>query len=120
MKKNLLEYIMADSDRQITGIGKAAEDHGQMSTVVGNSKSMSKSGSLNARPQIPFEIDNIIRDTGDMVEKTIKMRNDFEKALENPSITKPQKMALKKSIDSLHLINSFLLKELPRYLQMFD
>ena len=119
MSKKLLESIMQDSDRQISGIGPGSKEEGSMSMAVGNSKSLSGSDKPVMHPQMPFQIDNVIRDTADALEITMRLHKNFTDALDNGSINKSQKVALKKSIDSLHLINSFLLKELPQYLEMF-
>ncbi len=119
MSKKLLEAIMQDSDRQISGIGPGSKEEGSMSMTVGNSKSLAGSDKPVMHPQLPFQIDNVIRDTADALEITMRMHKNFTEALDNSSINKSQKVALKKSIDALHLINSFLLKELPKYLEMF-
>jgi len=119
MSKKLLEAIMRDSNREISGIGPGSKDEGSMSMAVSNSKSLNGSDKPTMHPQLPFQIDNVIRDTGDALSITMRLHKNFTDALTNVSLNKSQKIALQKSIDSLHLINSFLLKELPQYLEMF-
>lgn len=119
MSKKLLESIMQDSERQISGIGPGSKEEGTMSMTVGNSKSQAGSDKSVMHSQLPFQIDNVVRDTADALEITMRLHKNFNDALSNPSINKSQKIALKKGIDSLDLINSFLLKELPQYLEMF-
>ena len=47
------------------------------------------------------------------------MRNQFEKCLENPSVTESQKVGLKKSRNRLDTINMKLI-EVPSFLELFS
>jgi hypothetical protein len=59
-------------------------------------------------------------EVGDILEKTIILKDKFEKALDNSSINKSQEIAIRKCVAILKDVDNMLLNELPRCLSMFD
>lgn len=123
MDKKLLEQIMMDSERQTGSIGPKSKDESDSAVQVSNNRSLQNKDSFVMNPLMPAEISDVIRFTGDILEKTVQLRDLFLKALNNPSISKIEDRskyyALKKSILALDEINGLLAKDIPEYLEIF-
>ena len=119
MSKFFLEEIMKDASRQIEGDGRTSKDEPFQTIEVSNKKKSDSSGVM-AQPQMPFEIADVIRKVGDILEKTITLKDKFDKALDNESINKPQEIAIRKCIAILKDIDDKLLNDVPRCLSIFD
>lgn len=94
--------------QQVAGIGPGAKEEGPYNTRI---PKQGKSAEENhqAPPQLPFEIQTIISEISDLYVKMVDMKNNFEKAQNNPSINASQEVILKKSGLRLKKINKILI-----------
>lgn len=107
---------MANAERQTSGIGPGATDHPFYQMAVPTDPESFKSPS---KLVLPFEIDKFKVRLFDVLDKTISLRTDFDKALKNPSVKESQKVAIRKSIKKLDFINEKLM-DIPEYLDLFS
>jgi hypothetical protein len=114
--KNLREDIMANAERQVAGVGPGATDQPfyQMAMPKPDEGHI-KSGNIN----YPFEIARFKDEIFDIFEKTVTLRNEFERAKDNPSVTDSQKIALEKAVKRLDILNRKLI-EIPDFLTIFS
>jgi hypothetical protein len=111
------EEVMANSERQVTGIGSGAKDDGMQNIAV-PSQDNKDLGPDVAKTNLPFELNVVIPQISDLFEKLVALRNQFEQAKKNPSITPSQQIGLKRATMKLDTINQGLLK-LPDFLSAF-
>ena len=115
-RKFLKEDTMANAERQTSGIGPGATDHPFYQMAVPTDPESFKSPSSLV---LPFELDKFKTRLFDVLEKTISLRKDFDKALKNPSVKDSQKVAIRKSIKRLDYINEKLI-DIPDFLDLFS
>jgi hypothetical protein len=120
MKKFLLEDIMRDADSKISGETRNTKDPVLQTIEVDNKRSKADKTSVMAQPLLPFEIGDVVKEIGDILEKTIILKDNFEKALDSTSINKSQEVAIRKCVSILKQVDNMLLNDLPRCLSMFD
>jgi len=114
--KNLREDIMANSERQVAGVGPGATDQPFYQMAIPKpDEGHIKSGNIN----YPFEMARFKEEIFNIFEKMVILRNEFEKAKENPSVTDSQKIGLDKSIKRMDLINQKLI-QIPDFLTIFS
>jgi hypothetical protein len=115
-KKIFKEDIMANAERQTSGIGPGSKDDPfiQMAVPI--------QGQIDSRNQsinYPHEI-NMFKDRlFDIFEKLIVLRRQLDSSLENPSVKPSQKVGIEKSIRTIDNINQQLI-EIPKYLSLFS
>jgi len=107
---------MANSERQVAGIGPGATDQPfyQMAIPKPDDAHI-KDGSIN----YPFEINRFKDQIFDIFEKLVLLRQQFEHSLNNPSVTESQKLGLNKSIKRLDILNRKLI-QIPDFLIIFS
>lgn len=66
-------------------------------------------GENEPRPLLPFEIDAIIPQITEIFVKITEIRNKFQSAKKNPTLTPSQKIGLNKAVDKLDEINTEIL-----------
>jgi hypothetical protein len=115
-RKNLREDVMANAERQTSGIGPGATDHPFYQMAVPINPEAFKSPS---KMVLPFEIDKFKNRLFEILEKTITLRKDFDKSLKNPSVKDSEKVAIRKSIKRLDYINEKLM-DIPEFLDIFS
>jgi hypothetical protein len=115
-RKILKEDIMANADRQTTSVGSGATDHPFYQMAVPTNPDAFKSPSNLV---LPFEVDKFKTKLFDVLEKSILLLKDFQKASKNPSVKKSQKVAIKKCIKRLDYINQKLI-DIPDFLDLFS
>lgn len=108
--------MMANAERQTSGIGPGATDHPFYQMAVPISPDAFKTPSNLV---LPFEIDKFKNRLFEILEKTISLRKDFSKSLKNPSVKESEKVAIRKSIKRLDYINEKLM-DIPEYLDLFS
>lgn len=117
MKRKILkEDTMANAERQTSGIGPGSTDHPFYQMAVPTNPEAFKSPSDLV---LPFEVDKFKTKLFDVLEKSILLLKDFQKASKNPSVKKSQKVAIKKCIKRLDYINQKLI-DIPDFLDLFS
>jgi hypothetical protein len=120
MKKFLLEEIMQDANSKISGDTRNTKDSIMQTIEVDNKRGKQDKTSIMATPLLPFQVGDVVKEVGDILEKTIILKGNFQKALDNSSINKTQEIAIRKCVAILKEIDSMLLNDLTRCLSMFD
>lgn len=120
MKKFLLEDIMKDADSKISGETRNTKDPVFQTIEVDNKRQKQDKTSVMAKPLLPFEVGDVVKEIGDILEKTIVLKDNFQKALDSSSINKSQEIAIRKCVSILKEVDNMLLNDLPRCLSMFD
>lgn len=120
MKKKILrEYAsMANAERQVSGIGPGSSDQ-PFYQIPMNLGSELK---FDPNVQYPFEINNNIKKRfTDIFEYILELRNQFEAALENPTVKKKKskQIGIKNAINELDNINKKLIEIPDRLSQIF-
>jgi hypothetical protein len=115
-RKIIREDMMANAERQTSGIGPGSTDHPfyQMSVPIDPEAFKTPSKLV-----LPFEIDKFKNRLFEILEKTISLRKDFDKCLKNPSVKDSDKVAIRKSIKRLDYINEKLI-DIPDFLDVFS
>lgn len=109
--KILKEYALANSERQVSGIGPGSTDQPFEQMAINTGDQLKFDPNVN----YPFEINNNIKKRiSDIFEYIINLRNsnigqlkkEFEKALKNPTVSKKRtkKVGLISSINDLNNI----------------
>lgn len=108
---------MANAERQVAGIGPGATDQPfyQMAMDVPNDKHIK-----DANATLPYQIDKYKDRIFEIFEKTVILRGDFQRALDNnPMPSESQRLALDKVIKRLDLLNKKLI-QIPDFLVVFN
>jgi hypothetical protein len=106
MAKLYTEEQMASTERQVSGNGAGSTDQ-PLSNVSVPTKG---TDSINIKPLLPFEIQVVISEIGDIFVRMCELRKQFEGALNNPSIDNVRKTVLETIIDDkIDKINQVLL-----------
>ena len=118
MKRKILkeDNTMLNSQRNVTGIGGGAKDDPFVQLAIPLNQGI---GDMNTNINYPHEIARFKQQLFDIFEKLVVLRSQFEKTLENPSVTESQKIGLDKSIKRLDIINRKLL-QVPDFLSLFS
>lgn len=120
MKKKILsEYAgMANAERQVSGIGPGAKDEPFVQIPLNLSSQLK----FDPNVQYPFEINNNIKKRfTDIFEYVLELRNQFQAALENPTVKKKKskQIGIKNAINELDNINKKLIEIPDRLSQIF-
>lgn len=107
---------MANSERQVAGIGPGSTDHPFHQMAI---PTKPDSFHPTIRPVYPFEMDSFKARLFEIFEKTITLRSDFEKSINNPSVKDSEKVALRKCMKRLDFINQKLM-DIPDFLEIFS
>lgn len=106
MARLLNEEQIAPTERQVSGIGDGSKEQAFSAVQVpvkGNTDHMTK-------PLLPFEIQTIISEIGDMFVRMCEIRKQLEGAIHNPSIDNIKKTVLENIIDNkIDKVNQTLL-----------
>jgi hypothetical protein len=111
-KKNLREEVMSNANRQIYGM---SNDEPFVQIAIPVQQQMGQVGGV----QYPFEIGMFKQQIFEIFEKVMILRNQFDAALNNPSVSDSERIALEKSVKRLDKINSKLI-EVPDFLSIFE
>ena len=117
MKKKIFkEDSMANTERQVAGIGPGSKDDPfvQMAVPINN-----QIDSGNRIINYPHEINMYKQQLFDVFEKLIVLRRQLDDTKDNPSVKESQKIALNKSMRAIDKVNQQLL-EIPKYLSLFS
>ena len=116
-KKNLRDdATMANAERQVSGVGPGSTDHPFYQMAIPTKPDSFRSPN---KAVFPFEIDKFKDRLFEIFGKTISLRTDFKKSLENPSIKDSEKVAIRKTIKRLEYINDKLM-DIPEFLDSFS
>jgi hypothetical protein len=115
-KKIFKEDMMANAERQTSGIGPGSKDDPFVQIAV------PIQGQIDSKPHsinYPHEINMFKNRLFDIFEKLITLRRQLDASLENPSVKQSQKVGINKSISTIDNINQQLI-EIPKYLSLFS
>ena len=96
MTKFLTEDQLAPADRQVSGIGDGSKEQGHASVQVPTRGPQGET----IQPMLPFEIQVVISQIGDIFVRMCEMRKQFESALDNPSMDNIRRTVLEDIIDN--------------------
>ena len=106
---------MANAERQTSGIGPGSKDEPFVQMAVPTKPPFLPEEDI----RMPFELDHAKTQIFDIFTKLIELRTEFMRAMDNPSVKKSQKIALKKSVTRLDKINEKLI-QVPDFLRIFS
>ena len=100
------EDQLAPADRQVSGIGDGSKEQSMSSMKI---PTKGQSNDI-IQPLLPFEIQVIISEIGDIFVRMCEMRKQSEAAINNPSIDNVRKTVLESIIDNkIDKVNQTLL-----------
>jgi hypothetical protein len=105
-----------DFERQVAGVGPGSKDDPFVQLAIPLKRGL---GDMNQSINYPHEINRFKEQLFHIFEKLIELRSQFQRALENPSVTDSQKIALDKSIKRIDIINKKLI-QIPDFLSLFS
>ena len=127
MQKNRFNFLIredqqiADADRQTTSVGPGSNDNPFYNMDITKANPETPQGNTTAPKVLPFQIENVVKQIGDIYIKMCELRQKFvDAANNNPSLQPFQQSILNKVITKIDKANIIII-DIPKELNnLFD